>query len=702
MADISTSKKTDKLKKIKDQVRNAWNYFRGNYTRYNEFRRFVFESSMSPDDISLLKELQKPQLEFNILEAFVSRLRGEFSKQEPSISIRASDGAKADPMIIQLVEAHMKAALFDTANDMLEYDVYTDLLSGGFSCLKVTTDYQNPMSFDQNIFIKRVFDPTLCGFDPLARLSHKGDGKFCFELFPMLKEDFEDKYGDEYTRNVKFIRNVEGFNWTYQNGLENIILVCDFYEKKKERVRIVKLTNGQTIPMREYNDLLAWWQENGLIEQPPAIVGKPRTTEMETIHRTRFIEDHILEEEETDYKYLPIVFVDGNSVHIRNGVNGAEMQLTRPYVYHARGLQKLKNFAGQCLANELENMIMHKWKVPKDGIPPEYQEAYANVQKANVLIYNAFKDNDPNVPLPPPQEIVRAPAPPEITNTFRLTDEMTQTILGSYDASLGINDNQLSGVAIVEGATQSNSAAMPYIVGFMKGLNRAAEIYVDLMPKYFVTPRTLPIMNKQGKREYVRINGENEIKLNYDANDLDVNVEAGVNFSIQKAKERMAIIEMMRASPIFAQFINSEGLATLLDTLEIRGIDQLKESAQQFQQQFQQQLKQQQEQQMMKMQLAKQKMQMEGQDMQMKGQMHQSQLAVDIAKLRNDQMKIMSDLKQSKDETAVQKLKAETERFAKSVDLELKHRDQLHGHHMDHLTHQLETKKHEQSSTDAG
>ena len=74
------------------------------------------------------------------------------------------------------------------------------------------------------------------------------------------------------------------------------------------------------------------------------------------------------------------------------------------------------------------------------------------------------------------------PAPPEIVQAFQGADSLMEQVLGSYDAALGINNNQLSGVAIVEGAYQSNAAAMPYIVGFMQGLQRAAQVYVRPAP----------------------------------------------------------------------------------------------------------------------------------------------------------------------------------------------------------------------------
>ncbi len=163
--------------------------------------------------------------------------------------------------------------------------------------------------------------------------------------------------------------------------------------------------------MEDYKKLEQHWQESDMLEQIPSIV-EERLTFLETIHRYRLIESTVLSYEETNYHFLPIVYVDGNSIRLRDSDNGQSKQLTRPYVYHALGNQKLKNFAAQCLGNELENMVMHKWKVAAESIPEEYLDAYENPQKASVLIYNAFiQGSNGTIPLPPPQEVGRVSAP---------------------------------------------------------------------------------------------------------------------------------------------------------------------------------------------------------------------------------------------------------------------------------------------------
>jgi hypothetical protein len=682
MADLPSKRYQDQLSRIKTNVRGAYEYFKPNYDRYNEFRRFVFESSLKEEEITLLNNLSRPTLEFNVLEAYVSRLLGEFSKQEPDIMVSADNENDADPTTIEILEQHLRHTFSDAKNDHTRYDVYKDLLSGGFSVFKVTTDYANSKSFNQVINVERAFDPTLCGFDKLSKFSHKGDGQFCFELFPMEKEQFKQDYPDIAIDTISFRRDFEGFNWSYLADKSEVLLVCDYYEKKRKKVKIVQLRDGRVMTLKKYDQMVAEWDN---FDMPPVIVGKPRTTELETIVRYRLIENQVIEYVETDFTMFPLIFVDGNSILIKTPKNGNVRQMTRPYVYHAKSAQRLKNFAGISLANEIENIVQHKFIVAKEALPKEqeFRQAYKDIQKASVLVANAFYEENPDQPIPNPiREVAKVPAPPEILQAFSGSDSMIQNILGSYDASLGINNNQLSGIAIVEAATQSNSAAMPYIVGFMHGLQRVAEIYIDLFPKYYTTPRTIPVMDKDGKRDYIKINQDNGYDMFYDSNALNVIVKAGASFQVQKSRTIMMVKEMMGMSPLFQQFIAEKGLNFVLDNMEGKGIEQLKamvdEWLKEYEAQKQAQMKAQQQQ--LENNPAVMKEKNKSIELQLKAQKDEADFHVDMAKLQQDQMKVFADLEQSKQNGAVQLVKAQTEQFAKQVDLLIKDKDQKHRH----------------------
>ena len=680
---------TSQLDKIKQSVEQAYTYFRPNYERYHEFKRFVYKSTLTADDIAVLTTLGKPQVEFNMMEAYISRLRGEFSRMEPGFVVRAQDGFDlVDPKLIDVLEAHFRAVLNDSDNDGFSYDVYTDLLVGGFSVVEVYTDYVNEMSMDQRIYAERVFDPTLCGFDPLARKSHKGDGNFCFQLFPKEADEVEREYGSNALKGLKYARSFSGFNWSYRAAKKDIVLICDYYKKEYKKEKITKLSNGRVISVKHYEQLVEMWNQSGYIEQPPIPIGRMRETTLEEIVRYRFSGAELIEKPiPTNYRMLPLVFFDGNSAVLRDNNDSTAEQMTRPYIYNVKDAQRLKNYAGQSLGNELENTVQHKIIAAVESIPEDYLEAYIDVQKPSAYLYNAFYEGDPNAPLPQPREVVRTPIPPQISETFQMSDNLIQGILGSYDAALGIQNNELSGVAIMQGAMHSNAAAMPYTVGFMKGLNRVCQIILDLIPKYYVTPRSLPIVKPDGKRSYETINTVGSPFMDYDPMSLEIKVEAGVNFAVQKQISLETIIQLMQTSESFAAFINTKGLGILLDNIEIRGIEGLRQAAAEFMEETQQKQAQAEQ---MAMQQAQQQLdpkeviamqaQAEMAKVQQKREAREQETQVQLTKIATDDavknkqtdiefLKVLSDIENANIEQAMKQEKLDAENARTAVDM---------------------------------
>ena len=140
----------------------------------------------------------------------------------------------------------------------------------------------------------------------------------------------------------------------------------------------------------------------------------------------------------------------------------------------------------------IENISQAQFMVSVEAIPEDYEEAYKNPQQANILVYNAFDDKTGE----------RLDAPREVYRRFQrhkslsllsgIRNATIQMTLGSYDAQQGIVGDNLSGKAIMQGAMQSDGAAGPYLINYIKAWNRIQqEIVIDLIPKYYRTPRSL-------------------------------------------------------------------------------------------------------------------------------------------------------------------------------------------------------------------
>jgi hypothetical protein len=127
---------------------------------------------------------------------------------------------------------------------------------------------------------------------------------------------------------------------------------------------------------------------------------------------------------------------------------------------------------------------------------------------------------------------------------------------------------------------QSDAAAIPYQKNLIKGLNRIGEILIDLFPKYYLTPRSIPIRKANGLRDFKVINDPTHpesINLDYDSNALQIKIEAGVNSSMQKRYALDQLARVCESFPGIGQMINEIGMDIVVDNLDIQGGEELKQ-----------------------------------------------------------------------------------------------------------------------------
>jgi len=679
----------DRLEELKRLTEESNSYWQPNVEIFNDSKKFIFDTSITNPET--LSKIGRPPLECNTIEAFISRLRGEFARHEPSISVRAADGYDVDPETIKTVENFMRAILLDADKNLFSYNIYSDQIGGGYSIMKIRTDYQDSKSFNQILKLEKPYDITKCGFDCMARENHKGDARFCYEFFPKYIDELKNKYKDVNWDNIDKYGVDEEFNWFYLNKDRKVALICDFYEKQFRDKKLYLLANNQIMYDDEYEKFIKEWEDRVArseeIQQPPAIV-ESRKTQVCVICRYRFSGNEMLEYTETDFEDLPYIFVDGNSVDIKDTPKSKSKQKVRSYAHHAFDLQKLRNCAMQTIGAKMEGMVMSTWLIANESMDANNLDSVLENQVPRTVTYNCTSKEKPEMMLPPPQLIQAQPMPPEIMEVFMMTDKVMQMILGPANPNIA-GQNDLSGKAVIELASQNNAAAMPEVVNYLGSLSQAANVIVNIIPKYYKTKRTIPVVNREGKKDFITINDQenpNSPMLKYPSNALQVTVEAGVNFSVQKSQALQQIIGLAQAMPIFAQFMNTVGLPILLDNLDIRGADILKDLAKAFQEHMQQM-----QQQQMQMQQQNNPIAIKQQELQIKQQQNQAENALELAKIQNDNLQIQLGAANAHQDRIVEVAKINAENLHNTAKFGLENHDQLHQHAKDaiELTHNI-------------
>jgi hypothetical protein len=599
----------DKLDDIKENIEEAFDYFSRNYERYQEFMRFVFVSTLTDEDAAKLQLVGKPPITCNILEGFVMQQISEANDNEPSPIVRNAEGVlpmqETQEATRKLLQQHLKAVINAPNNDQLADKFKKDLYGGGFTAAKIWIDYASEMSCHKVIRYDRVFNPCFTFFDPMARASHKGDGEFVGECVPMTEHQFKCEFPNVDTSDIKFAAssNLKSFTWAYKNEKRKIIMVAYYYAKKSKKQKIVELSDGQVMTPEKYEEFLLNWSLQGRIEQAPEIVNS-RVTTLTKICRYTLCQTKMLAYEETEFSIFPIIFGDGNSVEIQESWGGSYQQYTKPYALHAKGIQKLADFTMQTMGAEIENMVMTKFMAAIEAMPDDsdYLDAYRNPQSCNVMLYKSHMDGNPNAPLPAPTPIPRTQTPAVVLDTFHSTDAKTQMALGSFQMQEGLQAD-LSGKAMLQSQVMARKNAIAYEMGYLRMYERVCECIIDLIPKLYKTPRSIPIINDEGEHEYLVTDGVQAPFMDYDPKTLAVTVTAGPSVAAQRQMALQQLTELCKILPSFAQFLDQKGGTILFDNIDINGVENLKamykqwmdeqQGSQQQQQQIQQAMQQQ-------------------------------------------------------------------------------------------------------------
>jgi hypothetical protein len=658
----------DKLQNLKKMLNDAYEYEKDNYNTYERTRNFLFISNIDEKGKMVLNSLGDPTAEFNILVAYVARILGEFSKHQIGVFIKPKkdNPTQEDLDFCKFLGGHIKYIIDSIDN----YEVFRDVITGGFSSIKIYIDYKDEDSFNFMLMPKRSYDPTLVFFDPLATEKTKEDARYYGEIIPITKKKAIEEY------KIEDISSLNIDNITIDEKNKGMVLICHLYVKEYKKQTRYLLDNGMSVSENEYQELLSKHTSGEIMEKTPEII-KKRTSRKLKIVRYEFCNNKILRVRKTNFKKNSFIFVDGNSTRSKQG---SEVKMVAiPMIKYAINAQMLLNRTGQLMIKFFETLIHGKFIYPVGAIPTGKEQSYEPQQLQNVP-YNQYDDKER--PLNRPELLQNPSMPPEIAQIFTNASSLVQNIMGTYDAALGINDNQLSGVAIYNGSIQSNATVKPYLNNFLYSYNCLADVIAHLIKFYYKGPDSLPYFDDKGQKKYYSLS-DSFIK-NYNSDAYDVEVKASFNFELQKTKSINDLISLSKVSPLLADIVSKEGLPYILENYQFDGSEQFKLLAQERLEKMQQQSTQPQQMppelqiQFAKLKNETEKIQNEHQKMVLELQKFKEKMALENKKIDVD---ILSE--ESENRRADEKLK--TEKIVHALDAHRKNKELNHKMENDHF-----------------
>lgn len=494
-----------------------------------------------PEEIKKLRTSEnRPCLTVNRIPQFIRQITNDQRQNRPSLKISPVDD-NADIDTAKVLQGMIRHIEYNSNADVAYDTGFEGAVTKSFGFWRVITDYMDPMSFDQEILIKRIRNAFSVYMDPSSKEPDGSDTNWAFIFEDIPKEDFKAEYPDS---KISTTAEWNGSGDQAEGWLsESTVRVAEYFYKEFKSFELVLLSNGLTFKKSELPNKL-----------PDGIkIVKTRKSVETTIKWCKINGREILSKTDWPGKWIPIVPVIGDEIDI----NGK--RILEGVVRHAKDPQRMYNYWASTETETITLAPKAPFIVAEGQITPEYQAQWkqANVKNYAFLPYKPTTHNGQLAP--PPQRMVFEPAVQAITQARGLAADDMKATTGIYDAGLGNRSNEQSGVAIQRRNMQSQTSNFHFVDNLSRSLRHTGRIIVDLIPKIYDTQRAVRILGESGEEEIVVINqvidngGSEAIKNNISAGKYDVTVATGPSFASKRQEAVASMIDLSKVAPQVAQ-----------------------------------------------------------------------------------------------------------------------------------------------------
>lgn len=496
-----------------------------------------------PGNIQSQRESEgRPVLTINKMEAFIRQVVNDARQNKPSVHVRPVDDyadketAKVLGGIIRNIEMQSGADIaYDTAiENAVQYWV-------GY--IRIDVDYADDDSFDFDLKIGRVINPSAVYGDPDSESADGSDWNVCFVTEAVTKEEYKRRYGDK--AQVSFDDSAwDGLASPWRT--DDHVMIAEWWTREPYQKRIFRLSTGITIDEQRLADPdLA--EVKALIDAGEIYIEKERVVTAYRVRQRIISGVEVLEDNEWPGRYIPIVPVYGDEFNIEG------KRYIRSLVHSAMDAQRMFNY-WRTTATELVALAPRVPWIGEEGVFDADPQGWAtsNTVSHAYLEYSAGKQP------PQRQPLDTGMAAGALQEALNASDDM-KAILGIYDASLGARSNETSGRAILARQREGDVSTFHFIDNLSRSIRQVGRILVDLIPHVYSerkivrvlgedeTPEDVPLMQP---RMIERL-GQDPIEAIHDltVGKYDVAVSSGPSFTTKRMENAYNMIEFARAVP---------------------------------------------------------------------------------------------------------------------------------------------------------
>lgn len=556
----------DIVKEAREALQLSYDFDKDNRREALEDLRFVAGFQWS--EAAQKERIGRPMITINRSSQFLRQVSNPIRQNMPTIKVEPD--SDSDLNMAEIANGMFRRIQYNSSASHVYAAAVEHMVACGIGWFRVTTDYIDKESFDQELLIKRIFNPLSVYPDPSALEPDRSDMNWCLVSELMPKEAFKKRWPKAGVVSVDIPANssLPEMAW----GAGDFVRVAEFFKREDKKITLAKIRDGQTVVLTDLGEGQAGQlMQSGLVEGTRS---STRTSvKMVMVSGSEPLEDPY----ECPCSWIPLIPVIGSEVPLDNGI------YRHGLIRFQREPQQLHNYfmsvAAESLGQQPKSPYAVSWEMIK-----RFKSTWDNANR-NPTPYLPY-DPDPKFPTLRPERIAPPPLPVGLIQMAQMLADDMKATTGIYDAALGARSNETSGVAIGQRVEQGNQATFHFADNLQHGLEHLGRVMLDMIPKVYDTQRTLRLMSADDTETEVPVNTPT---IQYDGdtggpqqavmNDLSemkfksVRVVMGQNYATRRAETVANLINLTSALPQVGQV----GADIIVKNMEFEGAEQLAE-----------------------------------------------------------------------------------------------------------------------------
>ena len=516
---------------------------------------FIDEPEGQWDETSKNNRKNRPCLTFDKLSASVDRIVGSQFANMPSIKVRAAE--EGDENIAEVFQGLIRQIDQRGLKDFKT--AYKFAVKGGWGCFLIDHDYIDDVSLNQDIIIREIKNPFSVLIDPVVQAQSVEEARYGFVFEDIERDEFERMYPEAKSEGSQsdFESTGNFDSWVSQD----YVRVADYYRIVTQETRLVQLSDGRVVDYSQIESIADELNLNGIT------LGKERRVQMRKLERYKLTALEVLEEIECVGRYIPIVPVFGKTTNVDGTF------FSRGIVQKAKDAQKMYNYA-RSVAVEVTALTPKQPYLVTPGMIKGHEERWRNMMTSSdpVMFFNFDQGQKPFREAP-------AQGSPALSQDAQLASADIQATTGIFEANLGQQGNETSGVAIRGRQFQGELTNYEYADQLSDSMELAGKICIDLIPKIYDTERQIRILGEDETEEVIAVNkplqdmqtGEFILTNDLSVGHYDIKMATGPSFSTRKQETAEQLSQIIAQNPDMSQLVGD----ILFKNLDLVGGDEV-------------------------------------------------------------------------------------------------------------------------------